>query len=554
MTMPTALLRAARCLVALAALALTAGPALADVGNDGVFEIDGNVIPFNQSPTPAEDWQTLFTCAAGAGCTSSGLGGATSRAFVRDPSPMSIFTGGGSKDQLNLNQWQWKDGGVPDKDDITNAFAAVYSVGGTQRLYFGADRLANNGDAQIGFWFFQSVVKLGSNGTFVDENGNPATHEVGDILILSNFTQGGTLTNIQVLVVTAVNADNSVSLQTLVAGSAGTTRACDPSGNACAATNGATTPSLDPGYTPKSGPSGQYPPVSFFEGGLNLTALGLGGECFPTFLVETRSSQSITAVLKDFTLGAFQQCAASMRTEVHNAAHQDITGTTIPANTPIHDKAIVTGTVGFATPTGTATFSFFTNATCSGTPAAIEGPIALTQETPPSPTTAGVASAESPTRTPLPGSYSYMASYSGDANYPAEVSGCEPITVSRFNSAINTAIRRVSDGADVTNQVINLMNASSVAVRDEATVSGSGPTPTGTVTIMRFDNGNCSGTASNVETALLDGTGKALSSVFQLGPNTLSYTVIYNGDSNYGPSAVSKCEPVCAINFTTSQP
>jgi len=57
-----------------------------------------------------------------------------------------------------------------------------------------------------------------------------------------------------------------------------------------------------------------------------------------------------------------------------------------------------------------------------------------------------------------------------------------------------------------------------------------------------------------VDLAELDSLLVVTNGVFQLGPNTLSYTVIYNGDSNYGPSAVSKCEPVCAINFTTSQP
>lgn len=92
-------------------------------------------------------------------------------------------------------------------------------------------------------------------------------------------------------------------------------------------------------------------------------------------------------------------------------------------------------------------------------------------------------------------------------------------------------------------------------MQDEATVVGNvnGPIPTGTVTFMRFDSGNCSGTFTT-ETGLLDGSGKALSSVVNLGPYTLPYTVIYDGDSNYTPSAVSKCEPVCALNFTSSQP
>ena len=101
--------------------------------------------------------------------------------------------------------------------------------------------------------------------------------------------------------------------------------------------------------------------------------------------------------------------------------------------------------------------------------------------------------------------------------------------------------------------LINLMGAASVAVQDEATVAGAGPTPTCTVTFRRFDSGNCSGSFTD-EAVLLDGAGKALSSIFDLGPNTLSYTATYNGDSNYRPSAVSKCEPVCALNFTSSQP
>lgn len=549
-------LRTLQVIAFLAVLALGVTPTLA-THNDGVFQIDGDVDPGNGT---GDDWQTLFTCAPGsADCADSGLGGATDRSFVTDPAPLSIFTGGGSKDDLNITEWRFKDGSVPDKDNLIDAHAAMYTgASGGQRLYFGASRFANNGDAQIGFWFFQNVVKLGSGGTFVDGSGNPATHVVGDVLILSDFTQGGTQSNIQVLVVTAVNADGTLSLQTLVAGAAGTTLVCNPANSfpadaACAATNGVATASLDPDYKDKfDTPAGTYPPVVFFEGGLNLATLGLGGLCFPAFMVETRSSQSIDAVLKDFTLKEFQQCAAAIRTEIHAGTDHltDVQGTTVPANTSIHDKAIVTGTQGFAAPTGTATFSFFTNATCSGTPADTEGPVLLGTEVINGVT---VATAESTPRTPLPGDYSYQASYSGDGNYAAiPGSACERVTVSQFASAVNTRVLRVLDGADVTNQAINLMNAASVAVQDEATVTGSGPIPTGTVRFMRFNSGNCSGSFTE-ETVFLDGTGKALSSVFDLGPDTLSYTVIYDGDSNYTASAVSKCEPVCALNFTSSQ-
>src|SRR5207248_1288257 len=59
-------------------------------------------------------------------------------------------------------------------------------------------------------------------------------------------------------------------------------------------------------YTPKFGPSGKFPVGGFYEGGIDLTGLGLTIDpCFTSFLLETRSSQSVTAELKDFVGGNF---------------------------------------------------------------------------------------------------------------------------------------------------------------------------------------------------------------------------------------------------------
>ena len=57
------------------------------------------------------------------------------------------------------------------------------------------DGFANNGSAQIGFWFFQADVGLvgSGSGTF------SGTHQVGDLLILTNFTTGGAVSNVGVL-------------------------------------------------------------------------------------------------------------------------------------------------------------------------------------------------------------------------------------------------------------------------------------------------------------------------------------------------------------------
>jgi hypothetical protein len=50
--------------------------------------------------------------------------------------------------------------------------------------------------------------------------------------------------------------------------------------------------------------SANYPIGDFFEGKVDLTALGLS-PCFANFLLETRNSQSITASLQDLTFGSF---------------------------------------------------------------------------------------------------------------------------------------------------------------------------------------------------------------------------------------------------------
>jgi hypothetical protein len=170
--------------------------------------------------------------------------------------------------------------------------------------------------------------------------------------------------------------------------------------------------------------------------------------------------------------------------------------------------------------------------------------------------------ANSTSFTPAPGSLSYTATYNGDSNYPNPItSTCEPLTVNKFLSSIATHILRVSDGHEVTDSLMDLAGAATVAVRDQAIVTknpaGGGPTPTGTVTFELFDSGNCAGAAASTETVTLTGgtcgvnpCATALSAIINLDANTLSYRATYSGDSNFEPSSVSRCEPVCAIDTT----
>lgn len=267
-----------------------------EIDDPAIFELEGNAT--NDAPA-GDDWQNLIT------------NGGSSLAFtgiLADPGSASQFTSGGSKDDLDISSWRHKDtGGFPDKDDITNAYAAGYNLSGDLVIYFGADRYANNGDAQLGFWFLQDDVYENNDGTF------HGVHHIGDILILAHFSNGGGVPTIEVFQWVGTGGDTNGTLDELMpSGSA----KCGTVGvdTSCAITNETDVP-LYWSYTPKFGTSGTAPPVSFFEGAVNVTEL-LGGPgnvpCFTSFLAETRSSTSIDATLKDYVLGGFPVCGLEL--------------------------------------------------------------------------------------------------------------------------------------------------------------------------------------------------------------------------------------------------
>lgn len=164
------------CALCVSVLALLRVP-ISAIHDIGVFELEGDAV--DDPAVAGNDWSTVN--AGGGGSTVARTG------VLTDPGNTTIFTGGGSKDPIDISSWNWKDdtGGLPDKDNITNAYAAAYNVNGELLIYFGADRFANDGDAQLGFWFFQQNVTTNVNGTF------SGVHQVGDILVLANFTNGG---------------------------------------------------------------------------------------------------------------------------------------------------------------------------------------------------------------------------------------------------------------------------------------------------------------------------------------------------------------------------
>jgi len=235
-------------------------------------------------------------------------------------------------------------------------------------IYFGSDRFDNSGDAQQGFWFFQNKIGLGTNAVG-GGTGFTGLHKNGDLLVISDFSNGGTTATITVYkwddactkAVTKPNPGDcgDINLRLL----ATSDNAKCASGLAdndafCGIVNpdNTTTVPWSSDYTDKSGNSTHYLQGELYEGGINLSTLGLGNECFSSVASETRSSTSTTATLKDFVLGNFAQCGATFATQKTGGGQIGSDGTAT-----ISDAALisVSGTSSPPAPDGTNKVKFY---------------------------------------------------------------------------------------------------------------------------------------------------------------------------------------------------
>src|SRR5262249_39824145 len=113
---------------------------------------------------------------------------------------------------IQSGQWLFTGSKPQGKDDITHAYAAAYTDPSTGHLllYAGMDRFDNSGDATAGFWFFQNPI--GENANVRQDGGHPLTgpHHDGDILLVSDFTIGGSTSTIKVFRWTGNDATGSL--------------------------------------------------------------------------------------------------------------------------------------------------------------------------------------------------------------------------------------------------------------------------------------------------------------------------------------------------------
>jgi hypothetical protein len=521
------------------------------VNATGAFELDGNAITNHTTAGAPDDWDRVChdvtASFATPLCTTAGsTNGASALEWAaQGASTGTTFTGGGSKDPIDVSSWAWNQatGGLPGKDILLNGFAARYNLPANPAscpsttstcsvVFFGMDRFDNSGDAQNGFWFFQNAITLGTgkSGGGTTFNG---VHKNGDVLVVSDFSIGGAISTVTVyrwdtacLAAGKPTGDCADTNLRQLGTSTAANCATSPANAAfCGIVNPANGTVSPWPFTDKGG-NITFQQGEFYEGGINLSLFpGLAGECFASTLAESRSSTSTSAVLKSFVLGGFGGCKSKTVTTPSQSGTKPIptTAASSPNASSLSESDSATITVtGASIFGGTVQFSLCfnpaINCVSGGTP--IGSPVGVSGNN-------GTATVTSPTASVTSvGTYCWRADYSGDpgvgvpgssdpsAGPPPSTSTSECFSVTPVTPTLGTAA-----------------GASSVllgqAVTDTASLSGTANQP-GTPVINPTTAGALAG--GNITFTLL-------------GPNDCSTvaftssTFAVNGDGTYGPAS-----------------
>ena len=227
------------------------------------------------------------------------------------------------------------------------------------------------------------------------------------------------------------------------------------------------------------------------------------------------------------------QATPSISTKVFDASTNTHWSGTETTGATAYDTASIEGTVAGFVPTGTVTYTLFSTSTsCTGPSTTQVVTLNGDGTVPNSATTAALTA----------GGYSFQANYSGDLNYsPSPLGACEPFSVGLASSSLSTS---VFDAA--TNSAWSGSEVTGASAFDTATVSVSGPTPTGTVTYSYFAGSTtCSGTPASTQVVDLNPNGSVPDSATTavLTAGGYSFQASYSGDSDYSPSPLGACEP-----------
>jgi hypothetical protein len=520
--------------------------------HDLAFQLDGDVSASTATnvggSTQPFDWDSFFDANGNKKPLPAGFdASAFDRDFLTkangsfDPADTSIFTTG-SKDTLPIaSGWQCKSSNnVNSKDDIMNAYSAAYTASnGDEILYFALEKNANEGNNNVGFWFLQDgAVGCDAAAGTTSFSGN---HQDGDLLIVSAFTNGGSVSTIDVYRWNG-GANGSLGTTPVLHGVDCQGASPTPAGDGTCATVNApndgtggtiTTPWLTANKDDGAGHSLRT--AEFFEGGINLTANNLGNRCFNTFLADTRSSQSLTATLFDFSRGQLGECTSATKTTPVDNDGNDIPagGLTIPtdpnnASIQVKDEAeiTVTGVSSFD-----ATVSFhLCGPNLSATDTCASGGVDIGSKPV---TSSGTVTSDAATITSA-GRYCWRADFSGDSDVgvpgSSDSSLTECFTVNPVTPTLTTqaGASPVDFGQPVTDTATLTGTAHQPGTGGPAGSNGSinpatlGGDADGTITFTLYKD-NC--------TDLATGTG------------TNPQTVDVNGDGTYGPVSFTPDAP-----------
>jgi hypothetical protein len=500
-----------------------------DLFNGGLFELDGNIVRDASAASGLPcDWGNVVGTQTPA-CPSPPL---LAKQFVADPfvngSDPTAFTNG-SKDNLDVSAWACTNKPFDAKNDILNAYAAVFqepanaaSHANDLVLYMAQERRSNNGDAFAGFWLLKNSASCVSPAT--GSTNFTGSHAEGDLLVVSNYTNGGGTNGVTVY----EWHNGALNLTAFLTGP--NCSAATASDLLCTIANNATLPQPSWGPQPLA-------PNEFVETGIDLTSVFKGAPpCFSNFVAETRSSQAPSADLHDFALGRLSTCPTpSVVTQIKNngANTGSVTvGTTVTDTATISLNGVTQTGAG-----GSVTFTVY-----SGTGSSVCAPSGTVVG---SPVTVNMSVAHNGTATATfanlpPGNYEFQAVYTPDANTRLAAStstcGSEPLTVNKAQPSISTT---QSAGGIV-----------GIAINDTASVTG-GFNPTGTVTFRLYppSDSTCAGTPVLTDTEPL-GTASVSYNTTTVG--TYRWVATYNGDAN-NLTATSGCQAEPVV-ITKAQP
>jgi uncharacterized repeat protein (TIGR01451 family) len=512
------------------------------VHNNGMFELEGNTA-HDSATTPPFDWESLFGASGNQLITPDPINGPLlADTFVSDTAlpDQSYFTSNKDIQPIASGVQHWGCDPINnplDKDNLLNAYAAAVQVpanapnnAGDQVLYLASERGSNNGTSFAGFWLLKDK-NVGCSGS----SGFSGQHTDGDLLIISDYTNGGGTQDVSVYRWTGDDATGAPVLDASFNGSLCT--AAPSNDNACAIANDST---ITTPWSPTSHDSN-----TFVEAGIDLTTLlGSNGGCFTTFLAETRSSNQLTATLKDFAGGQFNTCVPPI---------MDTTAAPGGSSNPLgvanqHDVATISPVGDRPDPTGTISFflcnpSEVTSGGCVSGGTQVGGAVTIAAGSATSANASGSLTA-------TVGKYCWRAEYTPDAdgsNFYVAAShtnnDTECFTVIKASPSISTT------PSETSGSVGDLLNDSA------SLTGGSNFDGTGTITFNLYgpSDPNCDGTPAYTETVTADHNSPpdyatSNSTVTADTAGTWNWTADFSGDGNNNPASSGCGEESVVIN------